>query len=147
MNLKDLNEKTQAAFAATFRKVVTFKTGEGDYDREQRPKVFYDELEPLRDIVRGVYVIVLNDNDAVYVGSFNCGLGKRWFYTRDQYVYHHKAGDIANELKKNQNVALYLLPERDFVDNVPASVRAFVNAIGVEAALRRSNDFPWNGTE
>lgn len=153
MNFTELNELIQNTFGASFKHVVDFTTVDETADSDGHYRVRYQEIDydAWKEVERGVYVVVVDDQRPVYIGSFTRNLRRRWFYTRDKYLFHFKRGHIAECLSRKEKVGLYIAAEDVLQGNVvPENLKHFITAEGIEAALIRRKKtenlhcFEWN---
>lgn len=112
------------------------------------PVVEYTEHVNTRRLRRGVYVVTV-DGFITYVGKFTNTFAKRWLYTADKKIYHHKRRSIAESLNARQVVRVYAAAEQDLLQTMmiptPELMR-WITIEGIEGALVSELKPAWNAS-
>ena len=149
MAFADLSKLLHDTFGASFQYIVEFTSVDEIADAKGHYRIRYEEHLPdtWMGIQRGIYAVVINNRDPVYIGAFTRSVRKRWFNTRERYLYHFKREKIADSLAKGEKVSLFMLSEQALREQAPANLKEFITVEGIEAALLQRTDaecFVWN---
>ena len=122
----------------TFRHALTL----GPHCNDGRIE-FTIESSALTGTSPGVY-FVLQDEEPVYVGSYQSGVVRRWVYLRKKDLYHFKKPLVAESLDMGSALRVYAQDEDSIKEELGYAQNPWVNSTSIEARLISILHPPWN---